>query len=143
MKKILLNDLLNFSEEESKKVRVKFIQDNGYEDPADVFKNDPKKINEDWLFWRTKRRYFSVGQIAVSLLKIGKDSWLLTTVKEVTKELNITGGINYEGKELDEYSGYFGRVVVKYHKTVQQQCRQYEKIQDELEIYQILPENFS
>lgn len=143
MEKILLKDLFNFSEEESKKVKVKFIQDNGYENPVDVFKVNSKKINEEWLFWRTKRRCFSVGQIAVSLLKIDKDKWLLTTVKEVTKELNITNGINYEGKELDKYSPYFERVIVKYHKTVQQQCRQYEKIQEELEVYQILPSKFN
>lgn len=82
-----------------------------------------------------------MGKIAVSLLKNDRYSWLLTTVKEVTKEINVTNWVNYEGEELDKYSVYFGRVIVKYHKTVQQQCRQYEKIQGELifiKFYQIL-----
>jgi len=142
MEKIYLNDLLGFNSEEYNKIKVKFNQSNGYEDPMEIYQNNPDIVNNQWLFWRNKRRYFSVGQIAVCLLKLSGDSWLLTTIKKVTKEMDVLNGINYEGEELDIYKPYFGRVIIKYHKTSQQQGRYYKTICDELEVQQILPTVF-
>lgn len=99
-------------------------------------------MNTQWLFWRTKQRYFYVGQIAVCLLKLSWDTWLLTTIKRVTKELNVYDGINYEGEELEEYRQYYGRVILKYHKTVQTQGMYYNTVCDELEVLQVLPAVF-
>ena len=67
------------------------------------------------------------------------DTWLLTTIKRITKELNVYDGINYEGVELDEYSQYYGRVIIRYHKTVQTQGMFYSNVCDELEVLEILP----
>jgi hypothetical protein len=142
MEKIYLNDLLGFNSQEYKNIKVKFNQSNGYEDPMEIYQNNPNIVNNQWLFWRNKSRYFNVGQIAVCLLKLSGDSWLLTTIKKVTKEMDVLNGINYEGEELDIYKPYFGRVIIKYHKTSQQQGRYYEKICDELEVQQILPTVF-
>jgi len=107
-----------------------------------LYQNNPDIVNNQWLFWRSKQRYFYVGQIAICLLKLSYDTWLLTTIKKVTKELNIYDGINYEGEELEEYKSYFGRVVIKYRKTFQQQGRYYGEICDDLEVQQILPTIF-
>lgn len=142
MKHIKINDLLKIPESLSSEVKVKFNQNNGYDDPMDLYLNNPEIVNTQWLFWRTKQRYFTVGQIAICLLKLSGDTWLLTTVKKVTKELNVFGGINYEGEELSEYSQYFGRVIIKYHKTAQTQGMYYETICDELEVLEILPNMF-
>lgn len=142
MQKIYLNDLLHFSEEEYGNIKIKFNQSNGYEDPMELYQNNPDIINNQWLFWRSERRYFYVGQIAVCLLRLSGDSWLLTTIKKVTKEHDIRNGINYEGEELENYKSYFGRVIIKYHKTSQQQGRYYGEICDELEVQQILPTIF-
>lgn len=67
---------------------------------------------------------------------------MLTTIKKVTKELDIYNGISYEGEELEQYKSYFGRIVIKYHKTSQQQGRYYGKICGDLEVQQILPTVF-
>lgn len=142
MSKIMLNDLLKFKQDDFKNIKVKFNQSNGYEDPMELYKDNPDMINNQWLFWRSQTRYFYVGQLAVCLLKLSTDSWLLTTIKRVTKELNIYDGINYEGEEVEEYRPYFGRVIVKYHKTTQSQGRYYDNIHDELEVQQILPTIF-
>lgn len=50
-----------------------------------------------WLYWRNKNRYFDVGQIAICLVKIRSEYWLLTTIDTVVEELNVLNGINYKG----------------------------------------------
>ena len=142
MKKILLNDLLNIPAANFHNIKIKFNQHNGFDDPMALYLSNPNVINNQWLFWRTKQRYFSVGQIAICFLKLTSDTWLLTTIKRVTKELYIYDGINYEGQEIDEYRQYFGRVIVKYHKKMQTQGAYFDTICDELEILQILPTMF-
>lgn len=142
MPSILLNDLLDFDEETMNRVKIKFNQSNGYYDPMELFKQNPEEINTQWLFWRTKTRYFSVGQIAICLLKLSYDTWLLTTIKQVTKDLDILGGINYEGEELEEYSQYYGRVIIKFKKTFMTQGRYYNPLHEELVVQQILPTIF-
>ena len=139
MKRILLKDLLNLSQELFENSKVRFNQNNGYDDPLDLFLKNPEMINTQWLFWRSEKRYFYEGQIAICLLKLSSDTWLLTTIKKVTKDLGVYNGINYEGEELSEYGQYYGRVVVKCHKTAQAQVMYFSKLCDELEVLEILP----
>lgn len=142
MEKLYLNDLLHFSKAEYESIKIKFNQSNGQDDPMELYQDNPDIVNNQWLFWRNKQRYFYVGQIAVCLLKLSYDTWLLTTIKRVTKELDVYGGINYEGEELEQYKCYFGRVIIKYRKTFQSQGRYYGEICDDLEVQQILPTIF-
>ena len=142
MEKLYLNDLLHFSKEEYESIKIKFNQSNGYDDPMDLYQYNPDIVNHTWLFWRNKQRYFQVGQIAICLLKLSYDTWLLTTIKRVTKELGVYDGVNYEGEELKQYKSYFGRVIIKYRKTFQSQGRYYGSICDDLEVQQILPAIF-
>jgi len=72
-------------------------------------------------------------------LRLSWDTWLLTTIKKITKDLDVNDGVSYEGYELEEYKKYYGRVIVKYHKTSQAQGRYYENICDDLVVNQILP----
>jgi hypothetical protein len=142
VKKILLDDLLHIPADQAANVKVRFNQHNSAEDPMELYLRDPEVVNTRWLFWRTKQRYFNVGQIALCLLKLSADTWLLTTIKYVTKELGVSNGINYEGEELEEYRQYYGRVIIKYHKTAQTQGMFYSTVQDELEVLQLLPTTF-
>ena len=137
MDSITLNDLLNVSN--SQDAKVKFNIWNGEVDPLDEYLYDPDIVNNQWLFWRTDKRNFKEGQIAICLVKVAWDIWLLTTVKRITKELNVRNGINYEGEELERYKKYFGRVLVKYHKDAQAMCQYYKSISDNLIVSQILP----
>ena len=142
MSKIYLNDLLKFSATDFSNIKIKFNQSNGYDDPMELYQSNPNIIDIQWLFWRNERRYFYVGQIAICFLKLTWDTWLLTTIKRVTKELDIKNGVNYEGEVLEEYRPYFGRVILKYHKKFQTQGRYYGEICNELEVQQILPNVF-
>ena len=140
MNGILLKDLLRFSDDELANVKIKFNQHNGYDDPMDLYRSNPEIINTQWLFWNEKRRYFYEGQIAVCFLKLSYDMWLLTTIKRVTKDFGISGGVSFEGKEIEKYKPFFGRVIVQYHKTSMAQGRYFSELQDELVVNQILPD---
>ncbi len=139
---IKLNDLLHLTDEQASKAKVKFNRDNGYDDPIDIYKSNPDLINKQWLYWRNKNRYFDVGQIAICLVKIRSEYWLLTTIDTVVEELNVLNGINYKGTPLSEYQEYFGRTIIKFYKSFQTQGVNYSTIADELEVCQILPDTF-
>ncbi len=142
MAKIYLNDILNFTKEEIANVKVKFNQWNGTTNPMDEYLQDPEIVNTGWLFWRTQQSYFRPGQIAVCLLKLNGDKWLLTTIKQVTKDLKKYNDVAYEGVEIEKYKPYFGRVIISYHKKSMQQGRFYEELHKELVVNQILPEPY-
>lgn len=65
-KEIKLNDLLKIHDLEN--VRIKLNKFNGVDNPIDLFQKNPDLVNNQWLFWREKRRFFNVGQIAINLI---------------------------------------------------------------------------
>lgn len=143
MAKIMLNDLLRFDTAEVPNVRVKFNIYNGYDDPLDLYKTNPDEVNVTWFLWHDDRRYFNVGQTAICLLKLRGDQWLLTTIKKITRLLDVTDGVGYDADEVKEYEQYFGRLVVEYHNPCRTMGRKYENVMDELEVVQILNEQYT
>lgn len=143
MAKIMLNDLLRFDTAEVPNVRVKFNIYNGYDDPLDLYKTNPDEVNVTWFLWHDDRRYFNVGQTAICLLKLRGDQWLLTTIKKITRLLDVTDGVGYDAYEVKEYEQYFGRLVVEYHNPCRTMGRKYENVMDELEVVQILNEQYT
>lgn len=143
MAKIMLNDLLRFDAAEVPNVRVKFNISNGYDDPLDLYKTNPDEVNVTWFLWHDDRRYFNVGQTAICLLKLRGDQWLLTTIKKITRLLDVTDGVGYDAVEVKEYEQYFGRLVVEYHNPCRTMGRKYENVMDELEVVQILNEQYT
>ena len=97
---IKLDDLLRIPDSELDNVKVKLNQHDGYDDPMDLYLRSPEIINSEWIFWRTQRRFFNIGQIVINLMKLSDNEWLLTTIKRITKDLDVTNGVNYEGEEL-------------------------------------------
>lgn len=138
MKRIMINDLLGIPESDVSNARIKLNVDNGYTDPLEEYKSDPDKININWLLWHNKRRYFHVGNIAMCLLYLYDDKWLLTTMKKITKEIDVCNEIGYEAEEIEEYSQYYGRLVLHYHNTKRSMGRTYESLMNELEVLEIL-----
>ena len=141
-KPILLNDLLHLDQGELSRAKIKFNLHGGGVRHIDVFLQNTDDVNNTALFWRRKKRHFNVGQIAISLIQMSRDTWLLATVKEVTRELGVTDGVNYEGVEKEQYQPFFGRVIIKYHKKLQEGVRYANSIINELEVQQILPSIF-
>lgn len=116
MEKILLNDLLHIDED---LVRIKFNNYNGTDDPLDVYKVAPEQINDVWFLWYKGRRYFrNIDKLAICLVSLGGDLWLLTTIKRIKKFLpNVKDGVGYEADEIEAYKKYYGRIIVKYHRS--------------------------
>lgn len=139
---MLLKDFLKFSPEEFKNIKVKFNQYNGQVNPIDLYKINADEINTRWLFWHKKQRYFKEGNIALCLAQIKGDFWLLTTIKKVTKLLDVQDDVGYDGVEYSEYKELYGRTIIKFHKGFQPQGRWFNTISDQLEISQILPDTF-
>ena len=145
MEKILLNDILRISQEELSNTRIKFNIYNGYTDPLELYKENPEQVNTTWFLWHENRRYFHSGQIAICFLRIATDTWLLTTIKKINKELDVDvdGGIGYDAEEIEAYKKYFGRLIVKYHNTNKSMGRTYESVMNDLEVLEILNDKFT
>jgi hypothetical protein len=138
MDDILLNDLLGFTDEEIKIAKIRFNLFNGEVNPLDVFLDDPEKINTNWFLYRKKNKMFKMGEIALCFLRLTNDSWLLTTIKKITKDLDVIEGVNYEAEELTRYQKYYGRVVIKFSKA-QNQAMYFKTHIDKLKVSEILP----
>ena len=137
-----LNDLLQIPKEQFGDIRVKFNIPSPYEDPIEVYKNDPERINTSWLFWREKRRHYPYpGILAICLVRLSYDMWLLTTIKKVTKLLD-GDGVAYEGVEVDRFKSLYGRLILKYHKSAMQGVMKYSTVEDGLTIHELLPDTF-
>lgn len=86
---ILINDLLNLSDDEMRNTKIKFNQDNGNEDQMEVYIHDPELINNQWLFSRTKQRYFEVNQIAICFLNSVMIHGFSRQLRELQKNLAL------------------------------------------------------
>lgn len=146
---LLFNDLFPGIKEVAqdngcKRIKVRFNQPTGGNDPIEVFKKDREIINTQWLLWRKKQYYFRKDDLAICLvqLKQDRDLWLLTTMKRINSVLNVANGVAYESTELKKYESFYGRVIIKYHKSTQSQDRLLDNIKDSLEISEILPDVF-
>ena len=139
--KILLNDILGLHDDDLNRAVIKFNQWNGSIDPMEEYSQNPSVIDDRWFLWHKERRYFKEGQIGICFLKLSTDSWLLTTIKEITKCLDIVDGIGYEAYEIKKYKQFFGRIIIKHYKS-RPQGVYFKTVQDRLEVLQILPSVF-
>ncbi len=98
--------------------------------------------------WRTRQRFFSEGEIAICVIPLdngSNDRWLITTIKRITAVLpeRQEPGIAYEAEELERYKDLFGRVIVKYHRTMRSTFVYLNTIMDNIEVCEVLPEQYS
>lgn len=138
-----LNDLLKLSEKELNNAKVRFHQYNGESNPIDKFKKNPQDLLS-WNYWNSQR--YKVGQTAIGLVKMGYDEWLLFTVGLITaiKDIPFNSGVGYEYEtENERFGDLFGRVVIKYHKTMQSQFPNAVTVMDDLIVKEVLPSVFS
>lgn len=140
--KILLNDLLQLTNLDN--VRIRFNKDNGLGyDPIKLYKEDQGKllIGQFWNY--PKKKSFSEGNIAIGFARIEGDKWLLFDISLITKDLNKKDGVGYEYEKLSKYEKYFGRLIIKYHNKSQNLIRLGKNLIDQLEVIEILPEQFN
>lgn len=138
-----LNDLLKLSDKELNNTKIRFNQSNGEENPIEKFKKNPEELLR-WNYWNSQR--YKIGQLSVGLVKMNSDEWLLFTIGKITaiKDIPFNSGIGYEYETKDElYGDLFGRVVIKYHKTMQSQFPNAKTVMNDLIVKEVLPSVFS
>jgi hypothetical protein len=144
MEKILLNDILQIDTLilENTKIRLLTIPSNDKSNnPLEKYKSNPEEVATGWFLWKQKNqgKPFKKSQLGIGILDLNNDKWLLVTVKNIIEELNINdSGISYKAEEILKFKKYFGRIVLKYHNTSQQMCRNALGFIEQLEILEIL-----
>lgn len=145
-----LNDLLNLSEEELARTRIKLNTYDQETHPIEAYKRNPKELL-DWNYWNNKM--YKVGQISIGLVDMGYGRWLLFTVGTITKVLDSAycpdgtlskngQGIQFEWETMEKYSCLFGRVILEYHNKARQTIRIGERINDFV-VKEVLPSIFT
>lgn len=146
--RITLGDLLHFDSEDLWRVRLRLCSSPAADrnnDPMEAFKRDPDEVATGWTLWQfgAKRKTFQPGNIAVGLcrMKDDKDRWLLVTVKTITKSTGATDAVGYEGEEWAKFRKYYGRVIVRFHRTGRYLALKGDKL-DQFEVERVLPDVF-
>lgn len=139
---ILLNDILNFSEEDLKNTKIRFNQSNNDFDPIELFKGNNQKLY-DGHFWNySKNKSFKKDQVAVGFIKLGNDKWLLFDISIITKDLNKLNAVGYEYETLVKYEKYFGRLIIQFKNKSQNLIRKAESVIGECEVYELISDTF-
>lgn len=141
---ITLNDILKFENIENVKIRFN-LQVDGNWNPIEMFKNHDIDSLLQGHYWNySSQKSFKEGQVTVGFVILDKklNTWLLFHVGEVTKDLNKYNSVGYKFKNLEEYSKYCGRLIVKFKNDSQMMIRKASSVIDQCEVYQILPEVF-
>ena len=126
------------------KVKIKFNQTEPTgKNPLEIWQNNPEEVNTNWLFWEEDKNRFKIGEIAICLIKMSHERWLLTTVKEITKVLTQKHGVHYEGKELKEYRPYFGRLIIEFHKSMPTVICRANILSHQLEVLELLSDRYN
>lgn len=145
---ILLNDLLKLTQEELNNTKVRFCQNNGEEDPIELFKKNPSELL-GWHYWNSQS--YKEGQLSIGIVKMNDNEWLLFTVGKITKDLNLNcPGIGYEYETLGyipekgiDYSDLYGRVIISYHKRMISQFPNANTVINDFIVKEILPTQFT
>jgi len=139
---ILLNDILNLSEDELKRTKIRFNKDNNDKvdpfEPLTLFIEKHERLYEGQFWNYQKKKSFKVDQIAIGFIKMKNDKWLLFDISTITKDLNKLDGMGYEYETMEKYRKYFGRLIVHYKNTSQNLIRNAKSVIDQCEVHRIL-----
>ena len=150
---LTLNDFLQLNGEDFDRAGIKINMTNldGANPLKDYFVN-PHTVNNGWLFYKNGvDKFDGVGSLAICLVRCeftfndgtykgDRDTWLLTTIKRITKDLPVIKTTGYDGYELaDFHQNYFGRLIIEYHNSERLLIKNYSNVQDTFKIKQLLP----
>ncbi len=137
---ILLNDILNL--ENLRNTKIRFVTSNHITDPIAIFRENRDELLR-WQFWNYKKnKSFREDQVAIGLVRIEGDKWLLFDISHITKDLDQLSGVGYEYEALEKYEKYFGRIVVGFKNKSQQMVRNAESVINDCQVLQILEDTF-
>lgn len=141
--KLYLENLFDFDWNDKVKIKFNQTESKKNKNPLELWCANPETVNTEWLFWEKDKNHFRVGDIALCLIDMGKDRWLLTSVKKINKVLPDFGDVHYEGTELPEYHPFYGRLVLLFHKTGRQVIRRAYPLTKQIEVLELLPDIYT
>lgn len=123
MDKIKLNDILKLSNLENVKIRLNLSNDSW--NALKLYHDNPNLLLIGNFHNSTSKRWFKNNEIVIGFAQIKNDDWLLIDISRITQNYNklydgksvVTLNTFYEHEKLIEYEKYFGRLIVKFHKT--------------------------
>ena len=103
-------------------MKVRFVDRNEETTAYKEYMKSPSNVNDGWLLWRTKIDRFRIGESGMCLMRLPKNSdlWLLTTIKTIVRELAPKGSVPgpaYMGEEWSSLRPFYGRLIIRYHKS--------------------------
>lgn len=139
---ILLNDILQLSDEDIKRTKIRFNQSSDDWNPLKFFINGNERLL-DGQFWNYKKmKSFKEGQIAIGFIKIDTDRWLLFNISIITKDLNIYNGVGYEYESIETFRKYFGRLIIRFKNKSQNLIRNASSVIENCELLEIIDDEF-
>lgn len=146
---ILLNDLLHLTGEDLDRyryrVRLTFRWGKDEEsDPIARYRRDPDDALNHLLYYRPKSR-FQVGQRLIGMIKIRDTKWLLSRIVEITSVVDTEDGRQaYSSRDVEEFRGYFGRVILDYRNppSAQNEVRVAASVMPEITVHEIRATGF-
>jgi hypothetical protein len=146
---IKLNDLLKIPNLSNVKIRFNIKSNRIGFDPIKEYHQSRESILISNYYNSEKRVWFNEGDIVIGLLQMNKENcWLLFDIAKITKNYhkysvqNAQSNTFYEHEPLGEYSDYFGRLIVKIHKSWQMPIRNANTVIDNIEVSELLPSEF-
>jgi len=147
---IKLNDILRLSEDEIEVMKARFLTTTAEGtqnvlNVLDAYVGDREEVSPGWFLFNFTKKTFQVGDIFLGFIRMGEpDKWLLTTICKVTKDLDRFNAPHaFEYEELEQYRGYFGRLIVKWKSNVGMAISGTLKLKpriEQLEVLEILPD---
>ena len=122
--KILLNNLLNLTEEQIENSKIELNMTAGKaSDGAESFierwmktsvenKESGKTECSFWGWYGTQRNFYP-GQWVFSFVRMGSDEWMMVSAAEI---IDVPKNSRANVKILNQYKAYFGRLIIKYKK---------------------------
>ncbi|ACX73919.1 conserved hypothetical protein [Fibrobacter succinogenes subsp. succinogenes S85] len=139
---IFLNDILkieNFAD-----VRIRFnLQMNGNYNPIDAFDKNNLKKYIDGHYWNyPQRKSFKLNQRTLGFIPYDRkdNTWLLFHAGKVIKDLNILNGVGYDYSDIEEFSKYCGRLIIRYKNKSRNPIFYAETCINDCEVVEILPD---
>ena len=147
MSEILLNDILKIPEEEIENYKIRFMINNGHIEPLTIMVQNPKELL-DWIAWKSDKDDLSRKKVItfVRYYTKSQDQWIFTGIYKVNKKDNfdkIKNGVGYDIVPIEKYQKLYGKLIVKYKNDTQQLKRNAEKVLNDIEIVEILNEQYS
>ena len=116
-KEIPVKSILSLPEEITNDCKIHFAKNNGYDDPLELFLNDPGEI-QSWNEWRGNKDDFNKTYI-FTLVQFPnqKDKWLFVGVYKIIKRYQDYKQTEhgYDVELTDLCSNLIGRFVINYH----------------------------